>query len=96
MPILHRVRKPPKHNAIQWTGENIEEVQTVLNPNIFMVTQNFSGKLMVRDKFTGATSVSAIVGSWIVSDEYYGPETDEFGFSLHVFTDEDFNEQFPE
>lgn len=95
MTIAHVTRQPPKYNAIQWTGNNEEEIQAALNSNLLLVSQNFfTQKLQVRDKFTNDLVATALVGSWIVSGPYYGVETDQFGTTLEVLTDEDYQLEF--
>lgn len=95
MPILHVKRQPPTFNAIQWTGDNEAEIQAALNPNIFLVSQNFfTQKLFIRDRFTNVQIASMNVGSWIISEPYNGIETDQFGSNLEILTDEDYQFQF--
>lgn len=95
MPISRVKRQPPTYNTIQWTGENEEEIQTYLNPNIFLVSQNFfSQRLFIRDRFTNTQVASVVVGSWIISAPYNGVETDQFGSTLEVLSDEDYLLQF--
>jgi len=95
MTIIHVTRQPPKYNAIQWTGDNEADVQAALNPNLLLVSSNFfTQKLQIRDKFTNNQVASALVGSWIISGPYNGVETDQFGTTLEVLTDEDFQLQF--
>lgn len=95
MTILHVTRQPPKYNAIQWTGDNEEEVQAVLNPNLLLVSQNFfTEKLQIRDRFTNDHVAAVSLGQWIISGPYNGVETDQFGITLEVLSDEDFQLQF--
>jgi len=96
MTIVHRKRQPPTYNAVQWTGENQEEIETALNTNLFRVDQNFSQRLLIRDKFTNNQVASVPIGSWIISTPYNGPVTDQFGIELEIMEDEEFQLEFPE
>lgn len=95
MPILHVKRQPPNYNAIQWTGDNEAEVQAAVNPNLFLVTSNFfSQRLFIRDRFTNVQVAWVAVGYWIISGPYNGVETDQFGASLEILSNEDYLLQF--
>jgi hypothetical protein len=95
MPIQHIKRQPPTYNTIQWTGDNEEEIQAAVNPNIFLVSQNhFSERLYIRDRFTNSPIASLSVGDWVISEPYNGVETDQFGSTLEVLSDADYQLQF--
>lgn len=96
MTILHVNRQPPKHNAIQWDGTNWDEIQLALNENIFrLLPVGGSQTLNINEAMTNTNFASVPMGSWIVSFEYWGPDTDQFGFNFYVFTDEEYQAQFP-
>lgn len=95
MTILHVNRQPAKFNAIQWDGSNWDEIQEAVNENLFrLLPVGGSQMLYINEARTNTNFAIVPLSSWIVSFEYWGSETVQFGFNFYVFTDEEFQSQF--
>ncbi|OLT46495.1 hypothetical protein BJF85_16765 [Saccharomonospora sp. CUA-673] len=107
MPVQNPEINEPKYTAIQWNGDNADEVQAALGGAGFAryhvcyeaspESSQGPSLFLVPSSFVEPEFLRVSPGGWIVSAPYYAEEhRDSIGMQFEIMSDADYQAKFGE